>query len=253
MLSVLASLFLASGVLVHQASQVEAIAKEASLSSVDEAPAPAVILPQDLEDWDPETAPALNEPGTVKVDTPTAAPSPTRRALATPAPVKRTPASKPTVVSQTVTIGPDRIVIPAISVDARVIPVGWQSVVRGGQVVVEWETAAYAAGFHKDSALPGQVGNTVISGHNNIKGAVFRKLYTLKPGDEVILFDDGREYRYRVERTLILKDKGEPLEVRVRNAQWIAPTSDVRLTLVSCWPETSNTHRVVVVARPLAP
>jgi len=38
--------------------------------------------------------------------------------------------------------------------------------------------------------------------------------------------------------------------VRQENARWIAPTDDERLTLVTCWPYTNNTHRVVVVAKP---
>jgi sortase A len=49
----------------------------------------------------------------------------------------------------------------------------------------------------------------------------------------------------------IVKEKGESVEVRRKNAQWIAPTNDERLTLVTCWPYTNNTHRVIVVAKPL--
>jgi sortase (surface protein transpeptidase) len=50
----------------------------------------------------------------------------------------------------------------------------------------------------------------------------------------------------------ILKEAGMPLSVREKNAQWIAPTNDTRLTLVTCWPYywPGNSHRVVVVARP---
>jgi sortase A len=43
------------------------------------------------------------------------------------------------------------------------------------------------------------------------------------------------------------------MEVRIANAKWIQPTSDERLTLVTCWPYTNNTHRLIIVARPLAP
>jgi sortase A len=43
-----------------------------------------------------------------------------------------------------------------------------------------------------------------------------------------------------------------PLSVRRKNAQWIMPTGDERLTLVTCWPYEwpGNSHRVIVVARP---
>ena len=48
----------------------------------------------------------------------------------------------------------------------------------------------------------------------------------------------------------LLEEKGMPEEVRRSNAQWIAPTDDERVTLVTCWPYTSNTHRLVIVAKP---
>jgi sortase A len=48
----------------------------------------------------------------------------------------------------------------------------------------------------------------------------------------------------------ILPEKGQPLSVRLKNAAWIQPTTDERLTLVTCWPYTSNTHRLIIVARP---
>ena len=34
-------------------------------------------------------------------------------------------------------------------------------------------------------------------------------------------------------------------------ALWITPSTDVRLTLVSCWPYSSNTQRLIVIALPL--
>ncbi|HEY64316.1 MAG TPA: sortase [Caldilineae bacterium] len=146
---------------------------------------------------------------------------------------------------------PDRIVIPSINLDAPVVPVGWSTRERDGRWFSEWQTASYAAGFHKGSALPGHVGNTVISGHHNIKGKVFEHLVELKPGDLVILYADGRPYRYRVQDKFIVKEVGVSLAQRRQNAQWIAPTRDERLTLVTCWPPDGNTYRVIVVAKPI--
>jgi sortase (surface protein transpeptidase) len=57
---------------------------------------------------------------------------------------------------------------------------------------------------------------------------------------------------YRVEMNLILKERFQPVEVRLQNAAWILPSQDERLTLISCWPYESNTHRVVIVALPVA-
>ncbi len=38
---------------------------------------------------------------------------------------------------------------------------------------------------------------------------------------------------------------------RNENGRWIGQTTDERLTLVTCWPPTGNSHRVVVVAIPM--
>lgn len=145
---------------------------------------------------------------------------------------------------------PERIVIPSIQLDAPVVTVGWTARESNGNWFSQWETASYAAGFHRDSALPGHIGNTVISGHHNIEGKVFEHLVELKPGDLVILYADGQEYRYRVEDRFILKEAGVSLDQRRQNALWIAPTRDERLTLVTCWPPEGNDYRVIVVAKP---
>jgi sortase A len=168
----------------------------------------------------------------VQASTPTATPAPTF----TPTPSGPPPASAP----------PDRIVIPAIELDAPVVPVGWKETDEG----VIWDVANYAAGWHKTSAYPGHVGNTVLSGHHNIKGEVFRYLIDLEPGDEVFLYVGEMVYHYVVTEKHLLEEKGMSEEVRRSNAQWIAPTDDERLTLVTCWPYTSNTHRLIIVAKP---
>ena len=93
---------------------------------------------------------------------------------------------------------PTRIVAPAIGLDAKIVPVGWKEIDQDGQKVSVWEVAEYAAGWHKNSALPGQVGNIVLSGHHNIKGEVFRYIVDLKPGDAVTLYADDRPYTYTV-------------------------------------------------------
>lgn len=146
---------------------------------------------------------------------------------------------------------PERIEIPAIGVDTPVIEVGWEArIVNGDAVDNVWQTADFAAGFHRDSARLGEVGNTVISGHNNIQGSVFRDLYDLKPGDEIILHTGGRRWVYTIENKFVVHEEGASEARRHANAQWIEPTPDERLTLISCYPPWSNTHRVIVVARP---
>jgi sortase A len=148
---------------------------------------------------------------------------------------------------------PQKLELPSIRVETDVIPIGWYVVQQpNGTQVSEWEVADSAAGWHKNSALPGQGGNVVLSGHNNVGGAVFRKLYTMKPGDDAYVWAGGQRITYRVEEVMILEEKNAPLEQRRDNAKWIQSYDDDRLTLVSCWPETDNTHRVIVVAKRVA-
>ena len=145
---------------------------------------------------------------------------------------------------------PERIVAPDIGLDAPVIAVSARVVDVGRVATIVWDVPEAAAGWHDDSALPGQPGNIVLSGHHNMGGEVFRHLVALEPGNEIILYADGRPYRYVVQSKMILPEKGQPAEVRQENARWIGPFPEERLTLVTCWPYTSNTHRLIVVALP---
>jgi len=146
---------------------------------------------------------------------------------------------------------PERIWIDKLKVNARIQPVGPGE--RVGLVAVEWSAPNNKnVGWHDYSGRLGEGKNIVLNGHNNIYGAVFRELYTLKPGDEIRLGAGDRQVTYRVQEVMLLREKGQPLDIRMANAQYIQPMDDDRLTLVSCWPETNNTHRVVVIARPVA-
>lgn len=121
-----------------------------------------------------------------------------------------------------------RIQIPAIGVDAPVVQGdGWEQLKKG-------------VGQHIPSANPGENGNVVLSGHNDVYGEIFRHLDRLQPGDQVILYTQQRAYTYIVERTLIV----EPTAVEV-----IASTGAPTLTLISCYPYLVDTHRIVVFAR----
>jgi sortase A len=187
----------------------------------------------------PTPLPATSQPGSTEAvrvaeqDVPSGAPP-------TPAPTSAPPATDP----------PTQIVAPAINLDAKVVPVGWKQIIQDGKPVSVWEVADYAAGWHENSALPGGGGNIVLSGHHNIKGEVFRYVVDLEPGDMITLYAGGRPYTYTVESRFVVRDKGEPEEKRLENARWIGPFPDERLTLVTCWPYTNNTHRVIVIAKP---
>ncbi len=146
---------------------------------------------------------------------------------------------------------PTRIVIPAIGVDAEVVPVRWEMQFVDGVEQPLWSIPpARQAGWHVGSAPLGQPGNTVLNGHNWPQDAVFRDLYRIKPGDEVTLYSGDIAFAYRVSEVLLLPEAGQPLAVRQENARYIQPSADERVTLVTCHPYGSLAYRLIVIARP---
>lgn len=196
------------------------------------------------------TTTPVSAPNTATVSpTPTAAPvSPT----ATPAPVL-----------------PVRLAIPDLKIDTPVTEMGWDVVQTKNGPVSEWAIPKNVAGHHLNSASIGQPDNLVISGHNNIFGRVFMPIsqawnndkrvkvdsYTDRSdvlnGRELILYDDaGNPYTYVITDFFRLKDTGVSQQQREKNGRFILPTGDERVTIITCWPPTNNTHRLVVIARP---
>lgn len=147
---------------------------------------------------------------------------------------------------------PDRIVIPAIDLDAQVVIAGFNYTDVEGETFGQWEAPnEFAAGWQPDSALLGKVGNTVINGHHNEFGEVFGRLVDLKVGDIVYVFSKGQKFSFIIANRMILQERFVDMATRLDNARWLSSTHDVRLTLVTCWPKLSNTHRLILVARPL--
>ncbi|MCS7039782.1 MAG: sortase [Anaerolineae bacterium] len=166
------------------------------------------------------------------------------------------PIALPTVAPLPVGEGrpPIRLRIPALGLDTPVLPMGWHVVADAEGLRSEWDLVDDAAGHHLDSVYPGEAGNVVLSGHNNIGGAVFRSVCVIgEPGvafglgDAMVLVDEvGREFTYRVNGWHRFPEANVSLAQRQENARYMAPTEHAQLTLITCWPPTSNTHRVVV-------
>jgi len=215
------------------APQVPPTATSASTSAAAQPPSAGGPTPALLPDW--VVTPEMLEATRAH---PSATPPPTVLPTMTPLP----PAQGP----------PTRIVAPAIGLDAPVVPMGWETVDNNGTMISTWVVPAKAAGWHMNSALPGHGENVVLSGHHNIEGKVFRYVVNLEPGNEITLYAGNIRYHYIVTEKYILKEAGMSLRVRQKNAQWIMPSGDERLTLVTCWPYEwpGNSHRVIVVARP---
>ena len=170
-----------------------------------------------------------------------------------PAAARPTPAATVSPLPAGAGRSPVRIRIPALGLDAPVQPMTWQN--QGDRSI--WQVPENAAGHHIDSAFPGEVGNVVISGHHNMGQRVFARLSSigeannpLRPGDAIILQDEvGRRITYRITRWQRIPEKNAPLAIRHENASYLLPTDFPQLTLITCWPATNNTHRVIIQAR----
>jgi LPXTG-site transpeptidase (sortase) family protein len=145
---------------------------------------------------------------------------------------------------------PVRVVAPAIDLDQTVLTVGWHQETIHDKLVSVWDVAQYAVGWHKNSKYPGQGGNVVLAGHNNIYGEVFRRLEDLHVGDVITVYADGRSYDYAMESRVIVKEEGATPAEKASNARWIGSFPDERLTLVACYPYTGNSHRIIIIAEP---
>src|SRR5262245_32765284 len=80
---------------------------------------------------------------------------------------------------------PTRLVIPAITLDSPIVLVKTKPVVVEDKTYQTWEVADKEVGWHEFSAPLGQIGNTVLAGHSNVKARVFRHLDQIKVGDEI--------------------------------------------------------------------
>jgi sortase A len=110
-------------------------------------------------------------------------------------------------------------------------------------VVVQGVSAAdlqKGPGHYPSTPSPGQPGNVGIAGHRTTYLHPFRHLGQLRPGDPIYLTTpQGIRYTYLVVRSFV---------VLPGNRAVLADTTDNRLTLTTCTPPFSASHRLIVVA-----
>lgn len=197
----------------------------------------------------PVTPTVEPSPTPVPTLTPTAVPA-TPIPTATPEPPTPTPEPTATPVRPPAASPPTRLVIPKIGVDIPVWPVGHKTVWRNGKSILTWADLPNAGGFHQTSAYPGNPGNTVINGHRDIQGSVFRHLDRMRAGDEIVLYVGDDAYPYLVTETLIVPETFASAQQRAENLRLIGYMPEERLTLVTCTPVGLATHRLLVIAEP---
>lgn len=142
-----------------------------------------------------------------------------------------------------------QLLIPKIGVNTKV----FANIDAGNEKIYEValkKGVAHAIG----SGLPGEANITnksvYIFGHStnnawNIEryNALFYNLKDLKPGDEIIVWFWGKEYRYKVESV----KKTDPLDLTYLQPQ----TDKEQLILQTCWPPGTTWKRLLVIANPV--
>jgi len=103
----------------------------------------------------------------------------------------------------------------------RISSIGLSAMILEG---VDQKTLRRAVGHFPGTALPGQPGNVVLTGHRD---TFFRALRNISEGDEIILETFDGAYRYRVDLAQVV----DPGHTEVLNG-----SDDAILTLVTCYP-----------------
>ena len=126
---------------------------------------------------------------------------------------------------------PTRLVIAAINVD-------WP-IVQGDS----WEELKQGIGHRVGSVNPGERGNLILAGHNDVYGEPFRDLEKLEIGKDVLVYAGVTSFRYVVKtKRVVVPTDLTPL----------APSKTPIITLITCTPYRVDTHRLIVIGE-LAP
>ena len=152
---------------------------------------------------------------------------------------------------------PMRLHFVSLDLTLAVEPMAWIVADVEGERQAIWEIPQMNAGWHLNSAMVGAPGNMIISGHHLEGSAVFAPLARgeLRVGDQILVTDEqGRTYTYEVSEVAdpIPAAGATPAE-NERAASYLAPTVGAQLTLVTGWPDFSDTHYLFVVAQLVGP
>lgn len=152
-------------------------------------------------------------------------------------PPKAVPGAQPTSGPVPVEIGAGLAVlrIPAIHEDYS------QVVVNG----VGLEELKSGPGHYPGTALPGEVGNVVLSGHRTTYGAPFERFDELTPGMAVVLETRDTWFTYRVTGSQIVSPTAIEVTYPVPGEAGATPTRRL-LTMTTCHPKYSARERLIV-------
>ncbi|HET8884153.1 MAG TPA: sortase [Candidatus Saccharimonadales bacterium] len=149
-----------------------------------------------------------------------------------------------------VAVSPDpKLIIPKINID---VPVDYTATPDHESQMAAMENGVAYFGIPGANSKPGQIGNTVLSGHssNDIIDAgnykfIFAQLDRLTKNDTVYLNYGGVRYTYTVTKKEVVK----PTQV----GKLIYETDKPMLTLITCTPLGTSLNRLLVTAEQVSP
>ncbi|MBC7512675.1 sortase [Candidatus Saccharibacteria bacterium] len=147
-------------------------------------------------------------------------------------------------------VGPEpMLIIPKINVN---VPVEYNVAPDQASQLKAMENGVAYFGIPGANSKPGQVGNTVISGHSSNdfidSGSykfVFALLERLSPGDIFYLHYEGTRYTYSITKTRVVR----PTEV----TSLVYETTKPEVTLITCTPLGTALNRLLVTAEQVSP
>lgn len=110
---------------------------------------------------------------------------------------------------------------------------------------VERDDLRKGPGHYPGSAMPGEVGNFVISGHRTTYSAPFNDLGELERGDEILIDTRGKQYVYEVTGRDIVEPTAVEVTAPVPYHPGKKPTERL-ITLTTCHPKYSDAERMIV-------
>ncbi|MCH9718478.1 MAG: class E sortase [Actinomycetia bacterium] len=108
----------------------------------------------------------------------------------------------------------------------------------------EHSLLSQGVGHHKDTALPGQVGNFAIAGHRTTYGAPFMDIAELQPGDPVIVETKHGWFVYELNNDKIISPNDGWVLDPVPGKSNATPKQKL-LTMYACHPMYSAAQRYV--------
>lgn len=152
--------------------------------------------------------------------------------------------------STDVAVSPDpKLIIPKINVD---VPVNYNVTPDYDSQMKAMENGVAYFGIPGADSKPGQIGNTVLSGHssNDVIDTgdykfIFARLDHLENGDTIYVNYNSKRYTYTVTKKEVVK----PTEV----SKLVYQTDKPILTLITCTPLGTSLNRLLVTAEQVSP